>query len=340
MKKLTFTFCLALILHLSSWAQLDCSGDTLAPSLTAVNLSSAIVDSNNWIRLFAIDFSLQASDNCSPENKLIFTFDSALPVASKINEEHYFKGKGKPASAHEFQVGKAQLWKPQYRSSEFTVNGCFYDNSSKKIAISCWDENFNEANDTTNFTFIVLANFPCHHVNFHATTRSGQGLSQFEVKVEANDPEFPLFYTGDHVLCANLAKDGLEICATASKTTEASNGIGVNDLLLLRNHILGIKKITDPYKLIAGDVNNDKKLTATDLTELKRMLYGFQSNFTKRHSWLLIPKDFVFASPENPWADLGWQNNTLCQTIHIAEGDNNFYFIAIKIGDIDFSAKP
>ena len=126
MKKIFLTFVAFLFLY-PAYNQNLCEGDTLAPSLTVIKMSTGIVDSNNWIRLFAIDFSLQASDNCSPENKLLFTFDGALPIASKINEEHYFKGKGKIASEHEFKVGKAQLWKPQYRSSEITANGCFYD---------------------------------------------------------------------------------------------------------------------------------------------------------------------------------------------------------------------
>ena len=141
-------------------------------------------------------------------------------------------------------------------------------------------------------------------------------------------------------MCANVPFFDIELCATISKQTNASNGIGINDLLLLRNHILGLKKITDPYQLIAADVNNDNKLTATDLTELKRMLYGFQSTFSKAHSWIIIPKAYVFPNPQNPWQELSWKNNEQCFQIQPGTIETNLYFYAIKSGDIDQNAKP
>src|SRR5690606_12378413 len=56
--------------------------------------------------------------------------------------------------------------------------------------------------------------------------------------------------------------------------------IDEKDFEAIADHILGRKKITSPYKLIAADVNNSKSITIADLIELRKVLLGLKSNFS------------------------------------------------------------
>ena len=338
MKKFILT-AVAVSMLFYAHAQNPCEGDTIAPNATFVSLSTALL-ANHAVQLWAIDFQKTVSDNCSPKEKLRYTFDGAKPMADKLNEVHFFKGNGKAASEYEFSVGKAQKWNPTYLSSEMVFRTCFVAASPIDQQITVWDEAFNATSGTIKLTIIDNEPYSCHLINFHVTTVKEEGLTQFNARLEANRPEFPLYLSGDHVLCANVPEFGVEMCAFVNKETNAGNGIGINDLLLLRNHILGIKKITNPYQLIAADVNNDNKLTAADLTELKRMLYGFQSAFSKAHSWIIMDKNYVFPNPQNPWQDLSWKNPELCFSYTASDDATHVYFLAIKAGDIDQTAKP
>ncbi|MFN8320626.1 MAG: dockerin type I domain-containing protein [Saprospiraceae bacterium] len=329
----------AVLLLFTAYSQNPCEGDTIAPNATFVSLSSALLQ-NHEVQLWAIDFIKTSSDNCSPTNQLKYTFNEEKPIAEKLMEVHYFKGNGLPGSEYEFSIGKAQRWNPNFRSSEKVFQTCFLIAKLINLKTTVWDEAFNSTTGNTQTTFIDQNPDPCHLVNFHVTTVKGEGLTQFEARLEAGVPEFPRFFTGDHTLTANVPVFGTEICANVKKETNANNGVGINDLILLRNHILGLKKITDPYQLIAADVNNDNKLTAADLTELKRMLYGFQSSFSKTHSWIIIKKDYVFSNPQNPWQNLSWKDAEKCFTYAQGDDDTHVYYLAIKAGDIDQTAKP
>ncbi|MBK8701870.1 MAG: hypothetical protein IPN29_20805 [Saprospiraceae bacterium] len=339
MTKFILSFLFLILIQIAIAQPIICDNDTIPPILTAAPLSSSLLGAGNKIDLWAIDFIKTYSDNCTATEKLKTTFYNAHPISSLFDKEHYFKGNGLKATADEYRVGKAQWWVPQYQSSRINIHGCTTSASLLSMEITVIDEAGNKSSGFTSMTVREIPNFTCNLINTHVTKPNGTGITGFDVSYEANAPEFPRFVSGDHVLCDIFYAPNLELCITPSKQTDPANGIGVQDLILLRYHILGLKKITNPYTLIAADVNNDGEITAADLTELKKMLYGFQSSFPKRHSWIIIPRDFVFINPQNPWADTSWKNNTQCFT-QTTTGEINLYYYAIKTGDLDGNAKP
>lgn len=119
---------------------------------------------------------------------------------------------------------------------------------------------------------------------------------------------------------------------TPSKDINYGNGVDALDLLTIQAHILGdVNSIgSNPYKLLAGDANNDQKVTTFDLVELLNVILN-QVDLATNTSWRFVPADFVFPDPADPWAapfpesiDLGL---VLADTL---END----FMAIKIGDV------
>ncbi|MEO5583665.1 MAG: hypothetical protein ABIR66_13325, partial [Saprospiraceae bacterium] len=130
----------------------------------------------------------------------------------------------------------------------------------------------------------------------------------------------------------NIAR-GTDISIRPQKTEDPVNGLSTIDLLLIEKHIKGQTIITDPYLLIAADVNRSNSVSVADLVELRKLILGTTSIFSNAKSWMFVPKSFVFTDPSNPWIfPENIEFNPLNSTITDAD------FVGIKMGDINNSA--
>lgn len=58
-------------------------------------------------------------------------------------------------------------------------------------------------------------------------------------------------------------------------------GVTTMDIILIQKHILGIKSLDSPYKIIAADVNNSQSITASDIAEIRKLILGVIESFPK-----------------------------------------------------------
>ena len=119
------------------------------------------------------------------------------------------------------------------------------------------------------------------------------------------------------------------------KNDDTANGITTLDMIRLQNHLLNEVVMTDPYLLIAADVNNSGSVTTLDLIQLRRLILGDIAEFTNNTSWRFIPTSFEFPNPANPWS------TPFPEWITITDLDGCMYqqnFMAIKVGDLNGSA--
>lgn len=123
---------------------------------------------------------------------------------------------------------------------------------------------------------------------------------------------------------------------TPSLDTHPLNGISTFDLLLIQKHILGIQALNSPYKMIAADINNSRSITTLDLIQLRKLILGLDNHFTNNTSWRFVDADYVFPDVRNPWS----ANFPEAVTIRLGiDSRRNANFVAIKIGDLNASAK-
>jgi len=118
------------------------------------------------------------------------------------------------------------------------------------------------------------------------------------------------------------------------KDNDVLNGVSTLDLVMIQRHILGLENIDSPYKLVAADINNDEKLTASDLLSLRKVILGIEEKFPNNTSWRFIDEGFVFDDESNPWSS----NLSEGYSIPVLESDMWIDFIGIKTGDINESA--
>jgi hypothetical protein len=119
------------------------------------------------------------------------------------------------------------------------------------------------------------------------------------------------------------------------KNDDTPNGISTLDMIKIQNHLLANHPITNPYLLIAADVNRSGSVTTLDLIQLRRLILGDISEFANNTSWRFVPADFVFPNATNPWASPFPESITIGSLEECMFSQN---FIGVKIGDINGSA--
>ena len=124
----------------------------------------------------------------------------------------------------------------------------------------------------------------------------------------------------------------------AQMTGDYMNGLTTLDLVIIQKHLLGIKKISNPYKLIAADANNDQKISTSDILALRNLILGNTLKLEKSDSWRFVDGKYNFVNTDNPWLS-GNDNMYYILIDNLKENimDNNF--VALKVGDVNNSVK-
>jgi hypothetical protein len=138
--------------------------------------------------------------------------------------------------------------------------------------------------------------------------------------------------TGEYQFGGVTSDNEYEINAT--KEDNYMNGISTLDLVLIQRHILGIEEFTSPYKVIASDINNNEKVTASDLVELRKLILGIYQELPNNDSWRFVNEKAAIADASDPFPF-----EELIGFMYHGEHmmDNNF--TAVKIGDVNNTAK-
>jgi trimeric autotransporter adhesin len=300
--------------------------DKKAPTPYCVSISTALMQGTpGMVELWAKDFDKGAFDNCSPQSKLYFTFDGVAPIYARVNEEHFYKAGANGsvnATATEYAQGRAYKWLPSMRSAGkvWTAAGTF------NVNVDVWDEAWN----TDYCTVVLTIRGPQgSRISGHIATEDNQGVFNTQVIATASLPDYPKVdmtnasgdYAMDIVVDTELKalKDGDDI-----------NGVSTIDLVMIQRHILGLQALNSPYKLIAADANNDGKVTASDLTEIRKLILGVTNEFSNNNSWRFPVKDQTMDA-QSPFP---YTENMMAS---VSDPNPSYDFVAVKIGDVNGS---
>lgn len=129
---------------------------------------------------------------------------------------------------------------------------------------------------------------------------------------------------------------GYDYSVTPQLDQDPLEGVSTFDLVLVSKHILGVKPLDSPYKIIAADANKSNSVTTLDLIQLRKLILGLDSSFRNNTSWRFVAADYVFPNPQNPWQG----NFPEVISVNDLEGDlMDADFVALKIGDVNGSAR-
>jgi hypothetical protein len=100
---------------------------------------------------------------------------------------------------------------------------------------------------------------------------------------------------------------------------------------------LNLQPLTDPYKLIAADINNNGSVSTLDIVFMQKAILGLETSFPNNSSWRFIPADYVFDDPLNPFNPIFPEE---LEFIDLQGDALEQDFVAIKVGDVNGNANP
>ena len=115
------------------------------------------------------------------------------------------------------------------------------------------------------------------------------------------------------------------------------NGVSTQDIVAIQKHILGKEELNSPYKLIAADVNESKTITSADISEIRKLILGINSEFAKVKSWRFMPESYLIVDPKNPYLAPKTASVKFNQT-QVSEA-KTASFMSIKMGDVTNNAR-
>ncbi len=304
------------------WAEDDCGNvsfckytfkikDNLAPQPICLAEVVWVMDEDGTATVWASDFDFKSKDYCTPDDQLIFSFNQYgnqpsltfdcddLPngIAQEIALEMYVID-----SDGNYDHCDVIL------TLQDNGNDACADGSDSMAAISgrVADEN-NTGMEDFNVTLLDADLVP---MQYKATDDQGQ--------FEFDEVQYYLDYNVSPVNNENPL-----------------NGVSTLDLLLIQKHILNLKSLDSPYKLIAADVNNSRSISATDLIELRKLVLGIYDSFPKKDSWIFVLNEVEFIADDDPW---NYTDKTYIENLILNRNDVDF--TAVKTGDVNGSADP
>jgi len=299
--------------------------DQKAPTPFCVNLSTALMEipptgGESMVEIWAIDFDRGSFDNCTADGDLRFSFVDDLTT-----------------------VDNGGTFIPETRSSfiRFTCEDLAGGNPALlTLPVYVWDGCGNRDFCLVNVR-LVDNNGSCTTgpttgslIAGQVRTETGEMIEEVEVSnslmpntnmgVEVTD-ETGLYFFGENEL-------GLDYEITADKNDDHGNGINTIDLILIQQHILGLRPLESAYQMIAADINNDGSVNSTDLVELRKLILGVNTEFPQNSSWRFVDADATL-DISNPW-----NFDEVVEVYNLTSSMYDEDFIGVKIGDVNGTA--
>jgi hypothetical protein len=207
------------------------------------------------------------------------------------------------------------------------------------IRIYAWD---NAGNYAFCETFIILEDKSGACQNVHEVKVSGLVFTEEDEAIEAVN----MNVLGNNLMIGKTNETGLfqfpnlppgyDYTIKPNKNNDPINGVTTFDLVLISKHILRVRLLDSPYKMIAADANNSGTITTLDLIQLRRLILRMDENLRENTSWRFIPASYEFPDPQNPWKEKWPEIANLNNLLLSFEACD---FIGIKIGDVNGSVK-
>ncbi|MCB0585070.1 MAG: hypothetical protein KDD06_07090 [Phaeodactylibacter sp.] len=120
------------------------------------------------------------------------------------------------------------------------------------------------------------------------------------------------------------------------KQDDVTNGVSTADLVFIQQHILGIRELDSPYKIIAADADHNGAVTALDQIYIRKVILGIATSFPNNNPWRFVRADYQFQTSDPLSEDFP----EVVSVEDILSNDMNVNFTAVKIGDVTGDVDP
>jgi len=164
-------------------------------------------------------------------------------------------------------------------------------------------------------------------------TEDGDMVDQAEVTVAAASlSEYPISMisneNGAYAFPSNPVFEDYNV--SVLRDGDYLNGVTTADLIAIQSHIVGLRVLESPYKVIAADINNDESVSVLDVVVLRNVILGISRRFSNNTSWRFVDEKQEFPDVTQPWPFTEILDYQMLSTDRTDEN-----FIAVKIGDLN-----
>jgi len=286
--------------------------DKKAPTPYCLDISTAVMENDGTVSIWASDFNIGSFDNCTAEVNLRYTFSNVDPADD-----------------------------PAYDGTRMSSSRTFdcddVENSPVEVNMYVWDEKGN-ADFCIVYLTVIDNNGTCGEGSVIAgriATEEDLTVVGVGVSLMANLPEYPrVSPTDENGIYTFLGvPHNADYEISSSLDIDYTNGVSTIDLVYIQRHLLGIEEFTSPYKVIAADVNGDEKIKASDLLILRKLILGIVVDIPNNESWRFVDKNQVFDNIYSPWP---FDEELEIDVLEADKLDNDY--VAIKVGDVNGNA--
>jgi len=295
----------------------DCKAPTpycLGDIVTTVMSTSGEVD------IWANDFDLGAEDNCTAQEHLMFSFSRDTSETSMR-----FTCDDLPTGTSLY-VAELEVWVTDENGNQ---DFCTVELSVQDNVNACPDSgNNNSENPNVGETTTSIEG--------RISTMEGISIDDVTVRVASSEPGFPRVFNTDDRGTFSFAQlpMGSDYSLTARREDEYLNGVSTIDIVAIQQHILGNSKLTNPYRIIAADVDNNGVVSVSDLITLRQVLLGVIPSFPNgQGAWRFISQNYAFTDEKSPFP---YTEEIVVQQLNRRMIDA--HFMGVKIGDVNGNA--
>lgn len=277
------------------------------------SFTTSIDDSDSEIVFWASDFNQASYDNCTAQDDLTFSIvlDGITPNSPEDED---------------------------FDANESLILDCGFGGTVVDLNLWVWDKTGN--GDFCNISVLIEAseedctveNGLGYLISGRVQTEDEKPIENVEFILSTNLSEYPRFSTSDDsgVYIFKDNPEAFNYTIEGSKEDSFINGLSTLDLILLQRHIIALGPLSSPYKLLAGDANKDKLLTASDILDFRKIILGVTEGLPNTNPWMFLDKSASFIDSNSPWP--------FTESISISDLNMdmpNADFIGIKLGDLN-----
>ena len=273
------------------------------------SVTTVVMPNNGMIDIWASDFNLYSTDNCTPDEDLRYSFSRSTSDTRRV------------FSCDDIINGE-EVFIPL--TMYVTDNEGNFDFCEVAIIIQDGIDNVCDSTSTTG-SLSVTGSVSIHSGGLLSTTDVVLRSITGETKTTSVDAAGQYAFT-------DIAS-GYDYTLQAEKTDGIDEGVSTLDLVLIQRHIIAISPFVDPMSMIAADIDNNDRVSGSDIVALRRLILGITNEMPNgQQSWRFVGANASMtvdnALPYKETIDI---NN-------LASDSHNNDFKAIKIGDINNSA--
>lgn len=273
------------------------------------SLTTVVMPSSGMITINAEDYDFGSFDNCTPSADLIYSF------SANVNDK-----------TRTFTCADI----PNGESADIELRMYVTDKDGNQDYCTIEIVLQEGAEDLCSESGMLVT------ISGQARTEDFETINETLVLMSSNAPELDgqmMTTANGNYSFSNLPVD-YDYEIAAEKDGDFTNGVSTLDLVLIQRHLLGFDEFESPYKVIASDVDNNDKISASDIVALRKLVLGITPQYPNgQTSWRFVDSRQEFNDVSSPWP--------YDQTIsfdNINANKTQMDLIAVKMGDVNSSA--